>query len=567
MEEQYLTRGFLSSVSPVLHFGLGADTIIPEIQVIWTDGKEQVIKETRANQIITLKYSEARQKHDFSKPVNPRFTDITQSLKLNYRHVESKFIDFSREKLLPHKMSDLGPGIAVGDVNNDGLDDFYIGGAKGYSGKLFIQTNNGFETSNSQPWTEDIDCEDMGALFFDADKDGDVDLYVVSGSNEYEEGSPFLQDRLYLNDGAGNFTKTRNVLPPLSFSGSCVVAGDFDGDGDLDLFIGGRQKPGKYPLPVSSHLLRNDSDANHVRFTDVTSSWAPQLINIGMVTDATFTDIDGDRKPDLVIVGEWMPVKILRNNGKNFEDITERSGLSQETGWWNCITASDIDKDGDMDLIAGNMGLNSKFKASYKYPFEIYAMDFDNNGTLDIVTGYYNNNILYPVYGLRRSSDQLPFIKQKFKSNDAFARATLEDVYGAENLKKALNYNVRNFASCYLENNGSGTFKIKPLDNHAQISTVKGIIAGDIDNDGNPDLVIAGNNYETEIETTRNDASIGLFLKGDGAGNFVPVPAFESGLLADGDVRMIKMIRIGKPKSMGIIVAKNNGPLQVIKIN
>ena len=389
MLEQYLTRGFMSSVSPVLHFGLGSDKIVSEMQVIWPDGKEQVIKNVSANQIISVTYSDANQMHNFSFTKPDLFSDVTKSMSLNHKHEEDKFDDFSRESLLPHKMSDLGPALAVGDVNNDGLEDFYIGGAKGYPGKLYIQTNSGFIASANQPWSEDINCEDVKAIFFDADNDGFLDLYVVSGSNEYEQGSPYLQDRLYLNDGSGNFKKSKGALPDIRESGSCVVAGDYDGDGDMDLFIGGRQIPGKYPLPASSHILRNDSKPGNVRFTDVTSQVAPQLNNIGMVTDADFTDINGDGKLDLVIVGEWMSPVILKNNGKTFEDITERTGLSKETGWWNCVIAADFDHDGDMDLVAGNLGLNSKYKASKEAPFEVYAKDFDNNGTLDIVLGYY----------------------------------------------------------------------------------------------------------------------------------------------------------------------------------
>jgi enediyne biosynthesis protein E4 len=567
VQEQYLTRGFLSSISPVLHFGLGTNQIVPEIQVIWPDGKTQVVKDLQANQTLTLSYANAGQEYRRPDHKPTRFTDVTQLVKLNHKHEENKFNDFGRENLMPHKMSDLGPGMAVGDVNTDGLEDFYVGGASGYSGKLYLQTSAGFKASASQPWTEDKNCEDVSALFFDADQDGDPDLYVVSGGNEFQEGSPNLQDRLYLNDGEGNFKKAKNALPPMTGSGSCVKAGDYDGDGDLDLFVGGRQIPGKYPLPASGHLLRNDNKQGAVRFTDVTSAVAPQLVNMGMVTDAVFSDINGDKKLDLIIVGEWMPVRILKNTGNAFKDMTDQSGLSQETGWWNCVISADFDHDGDMDLIAGNLGLNYKYKASQKYPFEIYARDFDNNGKLDIVMAYYNNDTLYPLHGLKNSARQLPFIKQKFTTFDAFAKATLADVYGAENLKGALNYKARNFASCYFENKGDGTFSIYPLPNPAQISSVNGIIAEDIDGDGNLDLIIGGNMYGSEVETPRNDASIGLFLKGDGTGRFVPVPASESGLLIGGDVREIALIRLGGNKSRGIIVARNNSLMQVVKIN
>ena len=564
--EQYLTRGFLSSISPVLHFGLGSDKIVPEIQVIWPDGKEQVIKNISVNQTINLSYADAGQTHTFSYTKPSFFSDVTESMKLNHKHEENKFNDFGRESLLPHKMSDLGPALAVGDVNNDGLEDFYIGGAKGYSGKLFLQTNDGFKASGTKPWSEDNNCEDIKATFFDADNDGDLDLYVVSGGNEYEGGSQYLQDRLYLNIGSCNFKKMKDALPDMTGSCSCVKEADYDGDGDMDLFVGCRQRPGKYPLPASSHLLRNDSKPGETRFTDITSEAAPMLNKIGMVTDAVFTDINGDKKPDLIIVGEWMSIRILSNINNKFKDISDKSGLAQETGWWNCVISADFDDDGDMDLVAGNLGLNYKYKAGKKFPFELYAKDFDNNGKLDLVFGYYNSDTLYPLHGLKSSSFQLPFIKQKFTTYDAFARATLADVYGTENLQSALNYKARDFASCYIENKGDGTFKNHPLENLAQISSVNSIVTEDINGDGHLDLVLAGNLYGSEAETPRNDASIGLYLVGDGAGNFKPVSARESGLLIGGDVKEICMIHLGKSKIRGIIAAKNNSLMQIVRV-
>jgi hypothetical protein len=567
VQEQYVTRGFLSSISPVLHFGLGSDSVVPEIQIIWPNGKEQIITNIAANQTINLSYPDADQLHPFTQARTDLFVDVTHSMKLLYKHEENQFNDFGRESLLPHKMSDLGPGLAISDVNKDGLEDFYIGGALGHPGRLFMQTKDGFIPSLNQPWTEDRQCEDIKAAFFDADKDGDPDLYVVSGGNEYEEGNQFLQDRLYVNTGQGSFEKMKEALPDMTGSGSCVIPADYDGDGDLDLFVGGRQIPGKYPLPASGKILRNDSKPGSVRFTDVSSSACPQLTNIGMVTDAVFTDINGDDKLDLVVVGEWMPVRVFKNNGNKFEDITDQAGLSEETGWWNCVISADFDNDGDMDLVAGNLGLNCRYRASMEHPFEIYNKDFDNNGRLDIVLGYYNADTLYPLHGLKKSSDQLPFIRQKFKTHDAFARATLKDVYGIENLKSAGNYKARNFASCYLENIGNGTYRIKSLENPAQISSVQSIINEDIDLDGHLDLVIAGNTYGIETESPRIDGGIGLYLKGDGNGSFTPVTASESGLLIDGDVREIHMIHLGVDRTPGIIAAKNNSFMQVIKIN
>lgn len=565
--EQYLTRGFLSSISPILHFGLGSDKLVPEIMVLWPDGQEQKVNNAKANQTLVLRYSESQKVQASQQTGSLLFSDVTRSLKLNHKHEEDEFDDFGRESLLPHRMSDLGPALAVGDVNSDGLEDFYIGGAKGHPGKMYVGTNSGFKISGNQPWTDEFLCEDIKAIFFDADNDKDPDLYVVSGSNEFEEGSVYLQDRLYLNTGSANFIKMRDALPDMTGSGSCVKAADYDDDGDLDLFVGGRQKPGKYPFPVSNHILRNDSKPGAVRFTDVSVNAAPVLNKIGMVTDAVFADIDNDGKTDLIVTGEWMSVRVLKNNGTSFEEITDQTGLSEETGWWNCVTAADFDRDGDMDLVAGNLGLNYKYKASKKDPFELYVKDFDNNGSTDLVFGYYNNDTLFPLHGLKSSYNQLPFVKQKFKTFDSFAKATLVDVYGTENLKNAINFKARNFASCYMENKGDGTFKITPLGNPAQISSVNSILTEDIDRDGNLDLVLAGNMYGSEAETPRNDGGIGLFLKGDGAGNFQPVSVNQSGLLIGGDVREICMIQLGKSKSRGIIVAKNNSTMQIVMIN
>lgn len=567
MQEQYLSRGFQSSISPVLHFGLGKAEIVSEIQVIWPDGKEQVITNIKSNQTISVSYNDADMEHANYYNTSPLFADATGELNLNFKHVENEFNDFIRESLLPHKMSGLGPSLAVGDVNKDGLEDFYIGGAKGHSGKLFFQTNVGFRVAGNQPWREDKNCEDIGAVFFDADTDGDIDLYVVSGGNEYDMGDNNLQDRLYLNSGNNNFIKAKDALPYMAFSGSCVKPCDFDSDGDLDLFVGGRQLPGKYPFPVSSHILMNESESGTVRFVDVTSELAPQLEDIGMVTDAEWVDVTNDGDPDLVLVGEWMSVRIFRNDRKSLTDISSQTGLENEDGWWCSVTSGDFDSDGDMDLVAGNLGLNYKYKASREKPFEVYAKDFDNNGSFDIVLGYYNEgNSLLPLRGREYSSNQMPFIKKKYPTFDAFGKATLSDVYGTENLNSALNYKAKIFATSYFENLGDGTFKISPLKNLAQISSVNGIIAEDIDKDGHLDLLIAGNNYGSEVETPRNDASFGLFIKGDGTGSFEPVPSSISGLQIGGDVKCISLIGLGRNGKKGIISAKNNDFIQIVEI-
>ena len=566
MLEQYLTRGFQSSVSPVLHFGMGDQAKLQEVMVIWPDGNSQVLTNVSTNRTIVVAYGDADRKYTYTAPLQLPFRDVTKEMGLVHLHKENVFNDYERESLLPHRMSTLGPALAVGDVDNDGLEDFYIGGALGSSGKLFLQKEDGFTDSYPNPWSADLMFEDMKATFFDADADGDLDLYVVSGGNEYEQGSPKLQDRLYVNDGKGAFKKDTDALPEMTGSGSCVRACDYDGDGDLDLFVGGRQKPGMYPVPVSSHMLRNDSHNGTISFTDVTMEIAPVLNEIGMVTDAIWIDLQGSGSPDLVLVGEWMSIRILQNSGSGFRDITHESGLAEDVGWWNCIVAEDFDGDGDLDLVAGNLGLNYKYDASADKPFEVYAKDFDNSGTFDIVLGYYDSETLYPVRGRTCSSNQLPFIKQKFPTYNSFGEATLADVYGIESLETALNYRATNFASCYVENLGNGRFQLRPLANQAQISSVNSIITADIDHDGRLDLILGGNLYGSEAETPRNDASIGLFMKGDGNGGFKPVPAIESGLYMEGDVKGTSLIQLGKQGERAIVAAKNSDRLQIIKI-
>lgn len=565
--EQYLTRGFLSSSSAVLHVGCGEETSVSGVEIIWPDGKKQLLNDVATNQQVLLKYEDATLVHDYAYQPAAPFSDITAISGLDHLSLENDFDDFAREFMLPHRMSTQGPALATADVNGDGLEDVFIGGALGYSATLFLQEKNGFSKSGSQPWTREKNQEDVKAAFFDADLDGDVDLYVVSGGNEYPTGSEAYRDRLYRNDGKGSFSMAKDALPEIFASGSCVLPGDYDGDGDLDLFVGGRQNPGQYPLPVSSFILRNDSKAGNILFSDVSENMAPILSGLGMVTDANWVDIDASGTPDLIIIGEWMSPVILLNKDQTFVNHTDQSGLANEMGWWNCVTAADFDQDGDMDLVAGNLGLNYNFKASNTYPFTLYSSDFDNNGTRDIIPAYYNEGILYPWHGLMRSNFQLPFIKYRFQTYDAFGKATMDDVYGAENLQDALKKFATNFASSYLENQGDGTFTIKALDMLAQLSPSNAILAEDVDGDGHLDLVLAGNFYGSESEITRADAGVGLWLKGEGTGNFTPVPAVKSGLYLDGDVRDARMIRLGEQQQRAIIAVKNSDKAQLYSLD
>ncbi|APZ45935.1 hypothetical protein BW723_06350 [Polaribacter reichenbachii] len=565
IQENYFSRGFQSAASANLHFGVGGEESIEKITVIWGDGKTKSYKNSKTNQTLILDYNDSKSIDVASKNSKKLFKDITKSSKLIHQHKENYFDDFKRESLLPHKMSQFGPALATSDVNGDGLDDIFIGGAKDSSGKLLIQLNNGtFKEKEISAFKKDKNYEDVGALFFDADSDGDVDLYVVSGGNEYDEGSKFLNDRLYENKGNGNFEITK-AISSLGTSGSKVKAADFDKDGDVDLFVGGRQKPGHYPAPTTSFILRNDSELGKIKFTNVTNEIATPLLNIGMVTDAVWVDVDNNSWLDLMIVGEWMSPVLLKNNKGFFENVSEKSGFSKQVGWWFSIESADFDGDGDEDFVAGNLGLNYKYKATEKEPFEVYQKDFDNNGQLDIVLGYYDLGNLYPLRGRQCSSNQMPFIKEKFKDYDSFGEATLIDVYGNTNLKDAIHYKATSFATSYFENNGDGTFTVRPLGNIAQQSSVNAITINDFDNDGNLDMLLAGNLYASEVETPRNDGSIGVFLKGNGKGNFEEISASLSGLYINGDTKNTALISLTGDRK-GIVFAKNNNYLQLIKI-
>ncbi len=559
-QELTLTRGFQSSMEPIIHFGLGATNSVEELIVTWPDGKHEILKNVAANQILKIDYKNAKDSTPSPSNVEPNeklFVDATAELGIDFQHKENPYNDFQEEVLLPQAYSRNGPCLAVGDVNGDKLEDFYVGGAIANSGALYLQNSDGsFAKSDPKAWKEDIGKEDLGATFFDADGDGDLDLYVVSGGNEYKEGSPHLQDRLYVNDGSGNFEKAKDALPKMTSSGSRVKAGDYDNDGDLDLFVGGRIVPKSYPLPAKSYILRNEGLENGtLKFTDVTEKVAPELLEAGLVTDAVWVDFDKDGKLDLVFVGEWLPITFLKNNGKTFENKTNAYGMEKTTGWWFSILAEDFDKDGDLDFVAGNLGLNYKYQANAEQSFDVYAKDYDRNGRLDIVLGYYNHGIQYPVRGRQCSSEQIPTIKYKFKDYDSYASASLEDVYTPQDLENSLHYKAWDFASSYIENKDGKRFEISKLPTSVQISSINGIVAQDFNQDGNLDIVVAGNLYAAEVETTRNDACYGQFLAGDGEGHFRTVPFSESGIFLPYDVKSLAKIQTAKGT---VILAGNN---------
>jgi hypothetical protein len=450
--------------------------------------------------------------------------------------------------------------MAKGDVNNDGLEDLFFGGAKGTSGKLYFQNKNGsFELQKQTCFEIDKECEDIGVLLFDADGDKDLDLYVVSGGNEFSTDSPELQDRLYLNDGTGVFTKTTDHIPQMLTSGSCVKAGDIDNDGDLDLFVGGRLVPGAYPLAPRSYILQNNGKGF---FKDVTEQYNKSLMNPGMVTDAVWTDFDGDKKLDLIIVGEWMGIRIFQNDGKSLTEISDKCGLKDTEGWWNTIISEDFDLDGDMDYVVGNLGLNSQIKASVTEPATIYAKDFDINGSIDAVMCYFIQGKSYPFYPKDDIQDQMPFIKKKYPSYESYASQTITDIFSPEELRDALVVKACAFESCYMENKGSNQFELSPLPYEAQFSPIYAIRSGDYNKDGNPDMILAGNFFGNKIQFGEYDANKGLLLTGNGKGDFTVRNDIQSGFHINGEVRNIANIRLDSGKDI-LVFALNNDSVKL----
>lgn len=561
VQELSPVRGYMSTSEAVLHFGLSKNSKINKLTATWPDGRQTVLADVKVNQLLTLNQKDATGKSNNSNAVATLLADKTASAGIDFKHTENEYDDYAREILLPHKMSTLGPCLAKADLNGDGKEDFFVGGPVGQSGVVYLQEANGqFVKTDNNAFSQDKNSEDVGALFFDADGDGDADLYVVSGGNEHPVNSAKYQDRIYLNDGKGKFTKKNGMLPKMNTSGATATAGDFDKDGDLDLFVGGRQVPGKYGMLPKSYLLKNDNG----KFKNVTSEIAQGLEEVGMVTTALWMDVDGDEDEDLMIAGEWMGLTCFENNDGSFSNISKSVGLANTEGWWNEMVATDIDNDGDLDLVAGNLGLNIKYKASEDQPFTLYIKDFDDNGTHDVYLGYYQDGVCYPVRGRECSSQQLPYIKEEFKNYDKFGKATIDEVLG-DRKEGAEFRTAKTFASVYIENQ-DGEFILHNLPNEAQISPIFGIVPQDFNGDGNLDLLIGGNYYNREVETTRSDAGIGQILLGDGKGAFKAMPSHNTGLALYKDVRAMEILKANGGNST-IIVANNNDPIQVYNLN
>ncbi|MGC4035273.1 MAG: VCBS repeat-containing protein [Chitinophagaceae bacterium] len=562
-QEQMPVRGFESTVDSRLNFGLGKTEKIDSVTVEWPGGKESIVKEVKPNQQITVKQSEAKiPAAHLPQPAPALFTASSDNYGIDFVHKENVYSDFDRDRLIFHMLSTEGPRMAKGDVNKDGLEDIYICGAKDEGGALYVQTREGrFKKTNQELFAKDKGSEGTDALFFDADGDGDQDLYVCSGGSEYSINSTDLISHLYINDGKGNFTKSSQVLPSYIFeSSSCVRAGDYDGDGDMDLFVGVRLKPGSYGYPCKSYILQNDGKGN---FTDVTQQTAPELMEAGMVTDASWLDYDNDKKEDLVVTGEYMAMRIFHNEGGKLKEVTKAAGLENTNGWWNRIEVADINGDGYPDIIAGNHGLNSRFKASEQKPVRMYAEDFDGNGTVEQVITCYNGDTSYPMSLRHDLVGALPYLKKKYLRYEDYKNERIETIFSKEQLNAAVKLEAKTMESSVFINNKNGTFTRKALPKEAQLSPVYGIVVDDYDGDGNKDIIVGGNFYESKPEVGIYDASYGLLLKGDGKGNFTSVPPQQSGIAVKGAVRDI--INLKASKKNFILIAKNNEPVELIQ--
>jgi hypothetical protein len=578
MYEQTPYRGYLSTVDNRPNFGLGTTAKVDSLIIKWPGNKKQVIKNVTANQTLTVNIKNADQTYDFALPAkltNNLFTDVTDQLKLTYVNKARDNIDFNIQKLLPHKFTEFGPALAAGDINGDGLDDMIAGGSLANSAQLLLQQKNGtFIQSdlNKNATRQTKNWQDEGVALFDVDGDGDLDLYTASGGYESTLNTIAYQDKIYINDGKGNFKNDSLALPTNYTSKSCVRVIDYDHDGDLDLFIAGRVEPTNFPKPVSSFIYRNDSKNGVIKFTDVTAEVAPELKNIGLVCDAIFTDFDNDGWQDLILVGEFMPITYFKNEQGKYKNITANTGTADKKGWWTSIVSGDFDNDGDIDYIVGNIGLNSFYKGSEKFPITIYAKDFDGNGSFDAVPTKYlptsqedTTMREYPVHTRDDMVKQMIGFRSKFQNYKLYAEATIDKMFTEKEMKDVLKLQVNYFTNSYLRNDGNGKFTLVPLPLSTQIANMNGMIAEDFDGDGNLDVLLVGNEYGADVSIGRYDASNGQLLKGDGKGNFTPTSILESGWFVPGDAKALIKLRGANGKCL-LVASQNKDHLKAFEL-
>jgi hypothetical protein len=570
-------RGYLSSVQTIAHFGLGKVTKVDSVIIKWNGGKKQTLVNVKADQLIKVNIADANDNYSSTLPavyLKSLFKEVTDSLGIHYAGNQSDFIDFNVQKLLPHKLSEYNPALAVGDVDNNGLDDMVIGGNSNKPAQVFLQQHNGKFIQRAllggTAANPGLRYKDAGLLLFDANGDGKLDLYAASGGYEAVANTVDYQDRLYLNDGKGNFTLATDALPTNYTSKLCVRACDYNKDGKPDLFISGRVEPWKYPKPVSSIILRNDSQNGHIKFTDITTQVAPALKNAGLICDALFTDFDNDGWPDLIMAGEWMPITFLKNEHGKFVNITAKTGVSNKLGWWNSIVGGDFRHTGRTDYIVGNLGQNSIMQASDEYPVFITAKDFDNSGYTAIpsiflpsVTG---DKKEFPLHGREDQLKQMISLKKKYTNYKSFATATMQDMLTPEQRSGALRLKANLLKSCYLRNDGNGKFALIPLPIEAQVSALNGMETGDFDGDGNLDVVMNGNDYGADASVGRYDALNGLMLKGDGKGGFKPLSILQSGIYIPGNGKALVKLR-DKNGCIFLAASQHNDFIKVFKLS
>ncbi|NUQ21115.1 MAG: VCBS repeat-containing protein [Gemmatimonadaceae bacterium] len=562
--EEMPTRGFQSSVDPRLHFGLGRATRVDSLTVIWPDRRYQTITGVAVDRVVTLSQKDAAGRWDYRAggPATPLFVDAGPRARIDFRHHEDAFADYTREPLLPHILSREGPALAVADVNGDGLDDVFVGGAKWQRGQLLLQQRDGsFRAAREPAIDADSAAEDVDAAFFDADGDGHPDLYVASGGNEFEGQADAMRHRLYLNDGHGNFRRAIGALPDIFDDGSCVVPGDFNGDGAIDLFVGSRVVPRRYGVAPRSHLLENDG---HGHFTDVTLAKAGGLADAGMVTSAAWMDYDHDGHLDLVVAGEWMPVRVFHQENGRFVDRTREAGLGGSNGWWSTVAATDLNGDGRVDLVLGNLGLNAFLHASPEAPVRLYVNDFAHDGGLQQILTSYRDGVSYPVAGRDELLRLNPSLRARFPTHAAFGAARIEDIFPASDIATARVLEAYTFASAVALDRGDGTFVLQPLPTAAQFAPVYASVAGDFDGDGKTDLLLAGNFFGMAPALGRADASYGLLLHGRGDGHFDAVDLERRGVAIVGEVRRLRLLHDAMGRQL-VVAARNDDTPVVLR--
>ena len=571
--EEMPTRGFLSSVDPRLHFGFGHATRADSLLVVWPDRRFQVLKDVALNRVLTVSQRDASGRFEYGPSgaaggatghgaPAPLFADVTAAHAIDFKHAENDVNDFDREPLMTHQLSTEGPALAVADVDGDGLEDVFVGGAKWQPSRLFLQQRDGSFRASAQPAiAADSVSEDVDAAFFDANGDGHPDLVVAAAGNEFFGDADALRPRLYLNDGAGHFTRVPDAFPGVFENASCVVPGDFNGDGRPDLFLGARVVSRQYGMSPKSRLLRNDGGGH---FTDVTAQLAPGLADAGMVTSATWIDYDHDGKLDLVVVGEFTPVRVFHNEGGRLVERTKEAGLAGTEGWWSHVQAVDLTGSGRKDLVLGNLGLNSYLKATPDEPVRMYVGDFGHNGTLEQVLTFYKHGVSYPVAGRDEIVKLIPPLRSRYPSYAKFGASRVEDIFPEGDLGAARVLEARTFASAVARNNGNGTFTLRALPTEAQFSPIYASLAGDFEGDGHTELLLAGNFFGFQPLIGRADASYGTLLRAGSNGALTAVPMERTGLMLDGQVRHMAPLR-GPNGERLIVVVRNDDRVQVIR--